>query len=669
LGYRADVDGLRGIAILLVLLFHAGVPRIRGGYSGVDIFFVISGYLIGFQVARELRDGRFALVPFYEKRVRRILPALFAVIAFTLLAGWVLLDARELRVLGEQSGPAAVSLSNVYYWATTSYFSPNSHLQPLLMTWSLGIEVQFYLLLPLLAMAVHRWSKQAFPLVLLVTLVASLGYTMLGQHRGWPGTFYLLGGRWWELATGAVLGAAEARKTVGGSYVRGWRAELCGLVGLAGLVASAFLPAPSARFLVPPTLISVAAGVLLCLSASSWVNRRLLASGTMSAFGRRSYSVYLWHWPLLSLAYVCGAGYLAPWGRATVLVATLLVAEVSYRWVELPFRRPRSRPVAMAAIAVAGAAVLVVSGVFVVTRGVPSRNAKAAAIEVSIRHGGVGTRCLVEGGVGNASVPEACLPASATVALLGDSHAAAIAPGLVAVAPESALLMKASCPPLIGVTIRDSGPDVCSAFEDEAVMQVKADPSIRTVLIAGYWLNPVYDPTHVIRYVRSDNFNAVTSDEESWANLRQGLLAVCLPLRAAGKSVVLLEDVPFLQYDPHLLAVGGTIPLRASLGRWASGALSGAENEPHPRTSAETRVRSLLEDVATSTGSRVVSLYDPLCDGTSCRVLDGGMPLFEDRQHLTPLGAERAVGPSGIRTVIASAKVIGGAEGVVVQPQ
>ncbi|WP_160114945.1 acyltransferase family protein [Bryocella elongata] len=648
LGYRADVDGLRGVAILLVLLFHAGIPWIRGGYSGVDIFFVISGFLIGFQVARELRDQRFALLPFYEKRVRRILPALFAVIAFTLAAGVVLLDGRELRVLGQQSVAATLSLSNIFYWLVTSYFSPNSHLQPLLMTWSLGIEVQFYLLLPLLALFVGRWSKRSFPIVLAVSLLLSLAYSTVAMHRGWAGGFYLLQSRWWELAAGAVLGSSESNASAPLPVAHGWVAEVLGLVGLSGVLLCVGLPQPGVRFPVPPTLIPVAAAVLLCVSSTSWVNRRLLASPLLYGFGRRSYSVYLWHWPLLSLGTICGAAYLAPRGRVVLLAAALLLAELSYRYIEVPFRRPRSKAAALRAIGAAGIALLVVAGAFVVTRGFPSLRPKSAKIEGPLHDGGVGRHCLVQEGSTLASVPAGCILPGATVALIGDSHAAAIAAALLAQSPRTAIYNKVSCAPLLGAALRSYGPDTCSDFMRAAVEHLKVDKQIRTVVIAGYWINPWYDAAHEARYVRSDRFGEPIPASQSWDNLRYGIETISTELRSAGKNVVLVDDVPMLRYDPLLLAVGDTLPVRATLGRWLAGAPSSGASEQHVRTANERRMRLMLDEIAASNGSRVVSLYDALCDGMNCRVLLDGAPLFADTQHLSPLGADVALASSGL---------------------
>jgi hypothetical protein len=183
-------------------------------------------------------------------------------------------------------------------------------------------------------------------------------------------------------------------------------------------------------------------------------------------------------------------------------------------------------------------------------------------------------------------------------------------------------------------------------------MRLSAAKEVRTVLVAGFWLNPSYDPEHAARYVTASDYYAPTTNEKSWINLQDGLLALCLALRTAGKDVVLIEDVPIMLYDPHLLAVGNTIPIRKRLGWALASAPSSGEREPHPRTPDEIHMHSILEYIATRSSSELVSLYQPLCDDLSCRVVDGGMPLFEDRQHLSTLGAQRLLQSSGLARIL-----------------
>ncbi|WP_396271397.1 acyltransferase family protein [Granulicella paludicola] len=523
----------------------------------------------------------------------------------------------------------------------------------MLMTWSLGIEVQFYLLLPLIAVGLYRRTKRVFLGLMTLFLLLSFSYATFAMHRGWSGAFFLLSGRWWELAVGVLLGTVQADKGSSFAIRTSAISEICGLLGLLGVLVSIDLPEPTALLLFPPVVVPVAAAVLLCMSAKSWVNRSLLSLKAFSGIGRRSYSLYLWHWPLLSLGYVCGAGYLALRGRLVMLALTFVLAEVCYRYIERPFRRPRSKAQAGTALAAMGSVVILLSSALVFTHGFPQRRPAATVIETAVRGDALARMCLMPDIANVAKIPPACRSPEPSVALIGDSHAAALSQAVKDLNPDLELIMKSSCPPLLGVTIRDSGPDRCSTFEGDAVKRIVAEPSVSTVVVAGYWLNPSYDVTHQMRYVTAIRYYAATSEEDSWTNLRDGLLALCLSLQNAHKKVVLVEDVPISMYDPHLLAVGNTIPSRALLGRWLALAPSWNEREAHPITAEERRMHSLLLDVATQSKSELVSLYEPLCDGFTCKVIDKGMPLFEDRQHLSGLGAKNLLLADRWTTVLA----------------
>ncbi len=346
--YRPDIDGLRAIAVLAVIIFHINPALIPGGFAGVDIFFVISGYLITGHMAGELSSGRFSLAEFYRRRIKRIAPAMLVVVAATLLAGIALLLPEDLTALAKSSVWSVASLANVYFWreVNTDYFAPGSESLPLLHLWSLGVEEQFYLLWPLLLMAIWKLAGKrpgaaervalglAVLLVPLSCLLAAWWFDRDGMF-----VYYMLPTRAGELGTGAALALGLL-----------WRPKaelsprLAGVVAGAGLLLVALSmallseaqPFPGWRSL-PPTL-----GAALMIAAGALARRHWLSPALSSApmvwVGAISYSAYLWHWPLLAYwRYLYGQ---PGWAMQFFLFAlTLLLSWLSYRWVEQPARK------------------------------------------------------------------------------------------------------------------------------------------------------------------------------------------------------------------------------------------------------------------------------------------------------------------------------------------
>lgn len=331
--YRADIDGLRAIAVLAVVIYHAFPAALPGGFIGVDVFFVISGYLITRIIEGGLTRGDFSFSDFYARRIRRIFPALIVVVAACLVAGWALLLPGELRLLGGHTVATAGFLANFAFWNDTGYFDGVAETKPLLHLWSLGIEEQFYLLWPLLLWAAWR-CKWPLWMIAAATAALSLGANLLSIGR-WPElTFYFPHTRAWELTGGALLALCPWKL----------RRLLCGNIaawlGLGLLVAGFALIRPSYAFPGAWALLPVL-GAMLVIGAGdrSWLNRHLLAHRTMVFLGLISYPLYLWHWPLLSFLYMMeGGGMPSPILRATAVLLALALAALTWRWVEMPLR-------------------------------------------------------------------------------------------------------------------------------------------------------------------------------------------------------------------------------------------------------------------------------------------------------------------------------------------
>jgi len=332
LHYRRDIDGLRAIAVLPVILFHYGVPGFSGGFVGVDVFFVISGFLITSLLIEDIDGGRFSVARFYQRRIARILPALAVLLVITGMAAYVVQLPAETLQTSRAALAAVLSLANVYFWFHSGYFDAASANNPLLHTWSLSVEEQFYILFPILLALTHRVSRRAVvPLLWLVTL-ASLAAAILLTPRYPEASFYLLPMRAWELSAGALLAFGALPQATTG---RRLPFALLGVLMIGGAVA--WLDGATG-FPGPDALLPVAGTLLVLMCAPGTIVASGLSAQPLVFLGRISYSLYLWHWPI-RVFYISVAG--PPDGLATIalLVLTLACAALSHRFVEVPFRR------------------------------------------------------------------------------------------------------------------------------------------------------------------------------------------------------------------------------------------------------------------------------------------------------------------------------------------
>ena len=347
IGYRPDIDGLRALAVVPVILFHAGFSTFSGGFIGVDIFFVISGYLITGVIWREIVQNEFALLAFYERRARRILPAMFAMIAATLVVGWFLLTVAPFQSLANSTFAAVFSISNVYFWRQTGYFAGASELFPLLHTWSLGVEEQFYIFVPLLLLAVTRFGRYAMIATLALIVVVSFSLCVWASYRYPSPNFFLIPTRAWELGIGGLLAVVRLPLPPRGTAA----ARHCvGILGVSMILAAVFLfdkntvfPGLSALLPCFGTVLLIWVGMSqpegLQDAPSQGLVTRFLATRPMVSIGLISYSLYLWHWPVfVYLRHLTARTDLEwQWSFFGILLSTVL-AVVSWRFIEQPFR-------------------------------------------------------------------------------------------------------------------------------------------------------------------------------------------------------------------------------------------------------------------------------------------------------------------------------------------
>ncbi|MFG1393934.1 acyltransferase family protein [Xanthobacter agilis] len=337
LAYRPDIDGLRAVAVGSVVLFHGGFSLFGGGFVGVDVFFVISGFLITSIIADDLERGRFSLVDFYDRRIRRILPALFLVLFTTVAIGAFILLPTQMENLAGSLIPATLFYANIHFMGLESYFAPAAEELPLLHLWSLAVEEQFYIVFPLLLFVLMRVGGRRLAVIgLFAVALVSLVIAQVELQEAPRRAFFLLSSRAWELLVGALIALAPLPK------VPPKVAAGLGALGLGALLIPVFLYNRNTSFPGVAALPPVLGAALLIYSgrhAARGPAARLLALPGLVYVGRISYSLYLWHWPLLAFAFIYRGRALTPLLAAGIILLAVALSALSLRYVEAPLRR------------------------------------------------------------------------------------------------------------------------------------------------------------------------------------------------------------------------------------------------------------------------------------------------------------------------------------------
>ncbi len=554
-GYRREIDGLRAVAVVPVILFHAGFAAFAGGYLGVDIFFVISGYLITGILLRDLAAGRFSLARFYERRARRILPALTFVLIACLPFALAWMSPPELRDFAGSFAAAALSVSNFVFWQQLDYFGPAAESLPLLHTWSLGIEEQFYVLFPLALAALWRWERRHTLAILTVALAVSLALAAWAARAHPSAGFFLLPFRAWELLVGALAAMAVVPRPSGSL-------ALAGL--LAVLAAMAAVPPGWLTGVAPMVVACAGTALVLLFTAPGGLAWRLLASPLPVGIGLVSYSAYLWHQPILAFARIRFGELSGP----TVLAlgaAAILLAWPTWAFVERPFRHPAGgtprRPLTVAAATLAGLAALggagVLSGGLEVAKPVAVRAILASVTDFNPWR----ATCKTDLEGANPVHPVAgCLREGSgpRVAFYGDSHADALQGGLFPLVERAGLpfysVTRSACPPIPGLT--RTGPGGGDLRCDDFVRGVERyvdEAGYAVVVLAARWTAGVaseaFDNGEGGVEAKPGDFlvpiGAHPADEAERAQLVIArYVATIEDLLAAGHRVVLVYPVP-----------------------------------------------------------------------------------------------------------------------------
>ena len=424
--YRADIDGLRAVSILLVVAYHAQPWLLRGGFIGVDIFFVISGFLITRIILSEAKAGTFSSLAFYARRVRRIFPALIVVLATTYLIGWIILLPDGFALLGKSTAAGVAFVSNLFQLNQTGYFAPEAAENPLLHLWSLGIEEQFYIFWPLLLVLLLGSKYRRIRIAAIAAASFGLSLLIFLGLKEW--SFYSPLPRAWELLAGGLLASSQIEGVARQSSPL--RDNLLSAAGLAAIIGAAAALNKESLFPGAWALLPVLGAVLIIIAPNSTVNRVLLSSRAMVAIGLISYPLYLWHWPLLSYLGIIRNGVPNAIEIWAVVIVAFILAWLTYRFVEIPLRR---QPKAVAGLSFALLAVGLAGIATAANSGFPLRfpaEIRAIAMLAPQSNDGFGDKCFLEG-------PGARLDANCIeqgdkplLFLWGDSTAAALYPGL-----------------------------------------------------------------------------------------------------------------------------------------------------------------------------------------------------------------------------------------------
>ena len=608
--YQPSIDGLRALAVVPVILFHAGFSAWSGGFVGVDVFYVISGYLITQIVAGDIAAKRFSIVTFYERRIRRIFPALMLVIFCSLLVGLAIFLPYQLTDLAWSAVNAVTFTSNIWFWRNTGYFEGSGTLYPLLHTWSLAVEEQFYLFFP---PALWLVSRLRIPLLAFVLTVLILSLVLSGAMvRIAPSAaFYLLPTRAWELMLGAVL----ALERLPPLRSRTWR-EVAAAAGIAMIIAPVFLYDSQTPFpglaAVPPCL-----GTAMLIFAGKEGGCRVtdaMGNRVLVGIGLISYSLYLWHWPIFVFSRQWLLVEHLPVGVAWAGIAlAFALAFLSWRYVEAPFRDRRRS--SRKGIFIAGFAMAALAGGFALALvgGVPGRFDAEGRRLADARKDVPPTigACIA------ADVTSSCrIGANAPVsfAVWGDSHSAALGGAVDQVARNrnqgGRIYAFNGCPPAIGATaptLNSAGQRSCGERNQAVETALVADPAFRTVVLIANWQ----------AYLDRNPEGLLTPLDRTLERLRN-----------AGKRVVLLANLPAPGFDAPWVA-----------------AMSHYYARPRPESRLATPIDSRLSKIAQRNGAEIVNMSVPFCTTGRCPIDRDGRLLFIDANHVSNSANQALVAP------------------------
>uniref|UniRef100_UPI003B521E0B acyltransferase family protein n=1 Tax=Roseovarius indicus TaxID=540747 RepID=UPI003B521E0B len=652
--YRREIDGLRAVAVLPVILFHAGMTFWSGGFVGVDVFFVISGYLITSILIDDRERGTYSVLKFYERRARRILPALFIVLIACIPFAWMWVPPYPFEDFARSLAFAALFISNVHFLEHGGYFDLNADLRPLLHTWSLAVEEQYYLLFPLVLFCLRKFRRAKFLIVFTLLALASLAVAEWGWRNYPSQNFYFTPSRLWELLAGSLCAVILYQRAQ-------LKSEILAGLGLAMILFAtvffnAALPFPSLYTLVPV----VGTCLIILFAERETVTARILSIKPFVGVGLISYSAYLWHQPIFAFARIRHAEEVPDWAMMLLAGLALVLAWVSWRFIEQPFRGkaplvlPTRRGILGASFA--GIVVFAAFGFWGLAKeGFPSRidfdgsPYLARLYEQTTEHG------AAEGLCPEASSPvlrDLC-PAYAAetperrIALMGDSHSRVMLPAFEPASEEldATILLgdKPGCPPLLGVHLASGGGDarICRQAVERFAQQVR-ETDVDTVVLIARWslyVSGDYDGIDPRSQLVPEAGARFMSDADHVAAFENGLRETFDYFREAGIRVIVFSQVPQQRIIPGILVQNAML-----LGLDEAAARRRFEESFVTREASDrlqARARGIMAEVTSVYDIPVLTLDDVFVDGDRFAWLDGADSLYMDDDHVSEIGAAR----------------------------
>jgi peptidoglycan/LPS O-acetylase OafA/YrhL len=610
--YRPDLDGLRGYAVTVAILFHYGLG-LPGGFVGLDLFFVLSGYLIGGILFNDAAQGRFSFAHFYEYRVRRIAPAVLTMLLVSLVvAQFVLLPLYD-RYFARSVLANLYFGTNHLFWSEDGYFDPASENKPLLHTWSLAVEEQFYFLFPVVVLMFARWGRKAWQPVIAALALISFAFNIWMTHVDIDGAYFLAPARAWEILLGALI-ALQAQR----DWPLRWR-NLMAAVGVAlivyaTIVVNPHMPYPGFMALLP----CIGSGLLIYAGgAGEPTVSRWIAWRPLRFTGVISYSLYLWHWPVFVFVNHLIIEPLTALQKIALLGLVYGVGWLSWKYVEQPFRAGHGMPARGVVLRAASAAVVVAAGGIAVlaTQGAPGRPVADPALDaVAEQYFRVGP-CYIESKHRRDQLhPEQCrfgdTGHAPKVLVWGDSYARQWLPGLIDLArSQQASFVMASagqCPPALGFDPRDRRG--CKPANDAVFAWLQAQTTIDTVVLVGRWKTHADEPAAV-----------------------RGIAASVAALHARGLRVIVVGAMPSYKRPVPIVL--------AAWSHWHA-------DTPTVRIKTSSRLNRIHKEreafAEVFADIPVAQTIDPsaaLCDAHGCAIREDRQPLYIDQTHLSEYAA------------------------------
>lgn len=631
--YRPDIDGMRAVAVVPAILFHAGISGFSGGYVGVDIFFVISGFLITTILIEELRADRYSLLGFYERRARRILPAIFVMMLFCIPMAWFWMTPKEWQVFSETIVAAGLFSSNIYFWTQSDYFAPAAELTPFLHMWSLAVEEQYYLFFPIFLALTWRFARSyVYGLILLIGLI-SFALTEYGWRHSPVANFYLLPTRAWEIFTGSILAFHVLKNGVrphNGLSVLG-----AACVVIAIIFFNSNTPFPSAYALLPVVGTALIIGFG---GEKTWIGKGLSAKPIIM-IGLISYSAYLWHQPLFVFARIRSLGEPSHSLMLALAALSLVIAYLSWKYVENPFRdRTRTLSKTIWQVSIIGLVFFISFGLLASLNVIKSPNVDVEDFSDWRDPNPCTVRNVTLTEERTAHLLDTCLGESDDFILLGDSHADSLARSLRAAMGEHGanllVLSQGGCLPIPNTVRRPTKPH-CEARKT-AYWEI-AKSTDATVIIASRWRANMFGKRYnngeggqeygpdPVTYVRGDRNANVSTYASQY-----------LTSAAENQKIILLSQIP---------EAGWNVPFRAAkLINFSS-----AQNFEDISTSyviydqQNAGVRDFLTALETHPNISVIRAEDVVCDTilpARCMNTIEGRSLYRDNNHPSPLHAD-----------------------------